>query len=163
GQGSPFALSIVPDAVGAAPSAPAGGASAVLRPLGPLPVAGTVTFTPSTPAGSTTINATLQGVAPGSSVSVAVPLASGGRTLPSGAPGTGGPVTCTQSTTSQPSVGAMVIASVGGQAVAQGAIVPGSTGGDAPPAGPTSVLGGVLPLAGVLGGVLLAPAPGSSV
>jgi len=142
GQSSPYALSVLPDAGVGSAGAPAG-AAALLRPLGPLPVAGTVTFAPA--GAGTTISAALQGVTPGGSVSVTVPLDSGSLTLPCPPAGAAGQATCTQTTTSQPNVGSTVVASLGGQAVAQGAIVPGSA------ASPASLLSGVL----------LAPAAGS--
>ncbi len=158
-QGVPFGLTVLQDPAnlpGASPLAAAPASlAAVLRPLGPLPISGTVTFT-SGPAGQTQVSATLQGVPAGSAAALSVPLPTGAVTVPCTS-ATSGPATCAQAVSGAPSVGANVVATVGGQPVAQGAVV----GGSLSPAGP-ALPGGAIPLQAVAG-VLLAPAPGATV
>ena len=132
GQSVPFALTVLQDPAAAAlasiTGAPAGGAgtalSATLRPLGPLPISGSVSLTAGA-GGATTIAATLQGVSAGSPATLAVPLASGSATLSCTAVSAGASATCSQTISGQPNVGGNVVVSIGGQAVAQGALVPG--------------------------------------
>jgi len=161
-QAAPFALTLLQDAasapvapLGRPPGGSAGTLAASLRALGPLPVTGTVSFAPGA-AGQTAVTATLQGVSAGSQPTLVVPLAGGSITVPCAPASGGAPVTCSQTVSSQPSVGANVVVSLGGQAVAQGAIV-----GGAGPLAPTVALGAAPPQA--LAGVLLAPASGSGV
>jgi YVTN family beta-propeller protein len=158
----------VPGALGSVAGGVPGGAgsvlSAALRPLGPLPISGTVTFNPAV-AGQTTINATLQGVSAGVQATLAVPLANGAVTVSCAPAGAAAQATCSQTVSGQPSVGGTVVLAVGGQPVAQGAI---ASGGAVP-------LAPVQPVAGVpvqpvgsapsqaLAGALLSPAPGSAV
>jgi MYXO-CTERM domain-containing protein len=171
-QGIPFGLTVLQDPGGGQLAPAPGGLAAVLRPLGPLSVSGTVTFGAGALPGQTTVNTTLHGVPPGSATSLEVPLSSGWLTVPCTGTVAGSPVTCTQTVGGQPTVGSNVVVSLSGQAVAQGAIVqeprpaapaPAAVGASAPGA---AALPASLPAGGgaiALAGALLAPMAGSSV
>jgi YVTN family beta-propeller protein len=161
GVGQPLGLPVPGSGIQLAslPGGSAGAAaavlSAVLRPLGPLPVTGNVSFAPGA-AGQTSVTATLQGLNPGSQATLAVPVASGSLTVACNTGATGTQATCSQSVSGQPSPGATVVVALGGQAVAQGAIVSGG----ATPLGPVQAVAAAPTQA--LAGVLLTPAPGSA-
>jgi hypothetical protein len=78
-------------------------------------------------------NATLQGLAPGSTAVVEVPLASGVAPVGCSVATGNGQTTCTQMLAAAPAAGAPVIATVGGQPVAQGAVVNGGAPAPGPP------------------------------
>ncbi|HWP28487.1 MAG TPA: hypothetical protein VNM50_03010, partial [Chloroflexota bacterium] len=138
--GSPFGLIVLQDTAGDRAAA----LTATLQPLGGALVTGSVVVAPSGVPGQTAVTATLQGVPPGGAVALSLPLPGGPFLLSCPASGASGQVTCSQVVAGTPSAGATVLATLGGQPVAQGTLVSGAAGpGLAAPAGAV-----LLPVAG---------------